>query len=295
MNRTLPFLALATAGLLTLSACGSSGGTTTAGDQPAQQGYAGSGSGAATGSGGAGGPGQGGGMPGAFGKIAAKSGKTLQVQGTDSQVAVTYSAKTAITQEVTGSIKDVKVGTCVTVMPADAGSGSASGSASASASGPVTAGTIRITAAVKGSCEGGFGGRGFRRNGASGAPSGMPSNLPSDMPSDFPSGGASGGPSGGRMFGTSGKVTAVTADGFTVAAVTPGSTDTTRVSVKVGSSATVTATKSATASALKVGKCVSATGQTDDTGAVTASRISLSDPVDGECTGGFMGRSGGSR
>ena len=234
-------------------------------------------------------------MPGAFGKIAAKSGTTLQVQGSDSQVAVTYSAKTAITQQVTGSIKDVKVGTCVTVMPADNSSGSAAGgSASASTSGPVAAGTIRITASVKGSCDSGRGFGGQRGGGSrpSGAPSDMPSDMPSGMPSDFPSGGASGGPRGGRMFGTSGKVTAVTSGGFTVEAVTPGSSDTTKVSVTVGSDATVTTTKSASAAALKVGKCVSATGKSDDTGAVTASRISVSDPVDGDCTGGFMRRSG---
>jgi len=287
VNRTLPLLALATAGLITLSACGSSGGDTASSGQQTQQGYA------------AGNPdagGQGGGMPGAFGKIAAKSGKTLQVQGSDSQVAVTYTAKTSITQQVTGSIKDVKVGTCVTVMPAEGSSGSASaggsaaGSGSASTSAPVTAGTIRIAAAVNGSCDSGRGFGGQR--GGGGRPSGAPSGMPSGMPSDFPSGGASGAPRGGRMFGTSGKVTAVTADGFTVAARAPGSKATAKVSVEVGSTTTVTTTRSASASALKVGKCVSATGKSDDTGAVSASRISLSDPVDGECTGGFMRRAG---
>jgi hypothetical protein len=101
------------------------------------------------------------------------------------------------------------------------------------------------------------------------------------------------GPGGGRAFGASGEVTAVTGDGFTVKATTPGSDDTTTVSVTVTGDTTVTTTKNAAATALKVGKCVTASGDTDDTGAVTADRISVTDPVDGECTGGFMRGNGG--
>ena len=50
---------------------------------------------------------------------------------------------------------------------------------------------------------------------------------------------------------------------------------------------TYTTTQSADASALKVGKCVVATGQADDTGAVAAQRLVVSDPVDGSCSTGF--------
>jgi hypothetical protein len=96
------------------------------------------------------------------------------------------------------------------------------------------------------------------------------------------------------MFGANGKVTAVSATGFTVASQFPGTSsqaprDTT---VTVSGSTTYTTTKPGTAAALKVGKCVTATGASDDTGAVTADRLVVSDPVDGACTGGFMTRRG---
>lgn len=285
MNRSLPLLALASAGLITLSACGS-GGSSSAADQSTQPGTGGYGSAS-----GGGGFGPGGRMPGTFGKIAAKTGRTLQVQGADGQVAVTFTAKTAITQQVTVAEKAVKVGTCVMVTPSeDSISGSATDDTGNDA---VIAGTVRITAGTQGSCSGGatFGGR-PGSSGPSGNPSGMPSGMPSGAPSDL----GSGGPGGGRrMFGTAGKVTAVTDDGFTVKETTPGSDDTTDVTVTVTGDTTVTTTKNAAASVLEVGKCVSATGDSDDTGAVTADRISVTDPVDGECTGGFVRRRGASQ
>ena len=51
------------------------------------------------------------------------------------------------------------------------------------------------------------------------------------------------------------------------------------------------------ASALKVGQCVVAVGQADDTGAVTAQRLVVSAPVDGSCSSGFGGfrRPGGAQ
>ena len=52
-------------------------------------------------------------------------------------------------------------------------------------------------------------------------------------------------------------------------------------------STTYTTTQSADASALKVGKCVVATGQADDTGTVAAERLVVSDPVNGSCSTGF--------
>lgn len=275
MNRSLPLIALAAAGLVTLSACGShpSGSAT---DRSGQQDTGGYGSGK-------GGP-SGQGIPGAVGKIAAKTGKTLQVQGEGGQTAVTYTAKTAITADVAGSVKDLKVGTCVVVIPAPGASSSAAGSGQS-----VTAGTVRVTPKTNGSCEAGrgFGGRRSGRGGPSGGPSEIPSGRPSGMPSE-----------GGRdrAFGTAGEVTAVTGSGFTVRARTPGSdgsTSTTNVAVTVTAATEVVATKKATATALKVGRCVTATGRTDDTGAVTADRINVSDAVNGECTGGFVRRDGG--
>ena len=283
MNRTLPVIGLAAAGLLALSACGSSGATSTT--QAAQQEVQG---GAAAGQAGAGAS-----FPGASGKIAAKSGKTLQVQGSDSQTAVTYTGSTTITQQVTASLGAIKVGTCVMVEPSSDGSSSSSGSSSSDSSGPLVAATVRITPATNGSCEqrpGAVGGHGR----PSGVSSGRPSGMPSGMPSDGAGGRRFRGPGGG--FGAFGKVTAVTADGFTVTSARPdrsgsagasSSSQTTVVSVTVNKSTTVTTTKKAGPTALKVGRCVTATGKTDDTGAVTAQRIAVSQPVDGECNAGF--------
>lgn len=276
MNRSLPLIALAAAGLVTLSACGShpSGSAT---DRSGQQDTGGYGSGK-------GGP-SGRGFPGAVGKIAARSGRTLQVQGEDGQTAVTYTSKTAITADVAGSVKDLKVGTCVVVIPAPG----ASSSAATGSGQTVTAGTVRVTPKTNGSCDAGrgFGDRGSGRGGPSGGPSVFPSGLPSGMPSDR---------ARGRAFGTAGEVTATTGSGFTVKARTPGSDgsmSTTSVVVTVTAATEVVATKRATATALKVGTCVTASGRTDDTGAVTADRISVSDAVNGECTSGFVRRDGG--
>src|SRR6478752_1999428 len=86
-----------------------------------------------------------------------------------------------------------------------------------------------------------------------------PEGAPSGMPTDRPSDRPSDRPDGGgRGFGTVGEVTAVSGTGFTVSATQPGADDA--------------------------------------TGAVAATTISVSQPVDGECTGGFgMGGMGGGR
>jgi hypothetical protein len=218
-------------------------------------------------------------LPGAFGEIAAVQGKTLQVQNAQSgQVAVTWTAKTEITQQVAAARADVAVGSCVM-----AGSDTPATDASSDAD-PVNATTVRISQPVDGSCDGGFG---SRADAPTGAPSGMPSGAP---PSGAPSGAPSGGPGGGpRVFGGGavGEVTAVSADGFTLESTLPGSTDARTVTVTVSADTTYSTDAKADGSALKVGRCVQASGDADSTGAITASRIGVSDPVDGQCGGGF--------
>ncbi|MEU6136182.1 hypothetical protein [Nocardioides sp. NPDC047086] len=257
--------AIAVGGLFLLTACGS--------DDTAQDAPAGDSQGA-----GQQGGGQRGGMPGASGKIAAADGSTIQVQGSGSQTAVTYTDKTAITQQVTGSLADITAGVCVVVTPADG---------SESSETAVTAVSIRVTEKTDGSCQRGFGG---------GRPSGMPEG---EMPSGAPEGGMpSGGPGGGGGFGTSGEVTAVSGDTITVAATSfdpqaeeGAEPETTTVTVTTTGETTVTTTRTADASALTIGRCVTANGTADDTGAVSAERIEVSDAVDGECSTGF-GRGG---
>jgi hypothetical protein len=87
----------------------------------------------------------------------------------------------------------------------------------------------------------------------------------------------------------------MTAAGFTVQSTAPfgasaGTTQT--VEVTYSSSTTFTKVATATSSALAVGRCVTAVGDHDATGAVTATSIQVSDATNGRCMGGFGGRPG---
>lgn len=278
--------ALMTAAVLSLSACGggSDGSSSASSGQQSQQGQDQSGQGQQS--------------RGANGKIAALSGTTMQVQNdTDGQVSVSFSDATTFTAQVAAAASDVQVGSCVFVTPSDATTGDSSSDTSV-----VEAGSVRITDPVDGECMAGFGGGG-RPDGAQGGVQGggqgngqgngqMPNG--GTPPSGAPSGG--GGQRAGFRLAT-GKVTAVSAAGFTVESSFPsqgsqgdsGDAQPTTQSVSVTTSATTTYTKTATAdaSALAVGKCVTAVGDHDDTGAVTATSIQVSDAVDGACSSGF--------
>ena len=272
MLRALPVLVLAVAA--GLSGCGSNDPSADATDASSP--------GAVTSGGPAAGPG-GGQLPGAFGEIAAITGKTLQVQNPQTgQVAVTWTPKTEITQDVGAQLADVTVGSCVMVgSDADAGSQSDSDA--------VAATSVRISQPVDGSCLGDLVRRGA---GPSGAPSGVPTGAP---PSGAPGGGPSGGPSGGpRTFGGGavGEVTAVSAGGFTVDATQPGSDGTRSVTVTVSADTAYSTSAKADGAALKVGRCVQASGAADPTGAITADRIDVSDRVDGQCGVGFGSQAG---
>lgn len=263
MNPARPTLAVAAAALLiaTLTACGgddasASGAADPSGTTSEQPGTAQSA-----------GPGD---LPGASGEIAAISGKTLQVQSADSgQVAVSWTAKTAFTEQVKAALADVTVGSCVIVESDDAQTDAATDETE-----PVAATAVRITEATEDGCGGFDGSGGGPQQGSAGErPEGAPSDLPSDLPSDARV----------RMGGTVGEVVAVAADGFTVSATRPGEDQATSVEVTVDHGTAYTRMADSDASALKVGRCAGATGETDSTGAVTADRISVTDPVDGEC------------
>ena len=229
-----------------------------------------------------GGPGGGGRMPGASGKVAAVDGSTAQVQGVDGQVAVSWRASTTFTKEVSAALSDVKVGSCVLVAP--------SGEPKAS-SGPttaVTATSVRITAKTNGSCA-----AGLRGPGGSGGPGGQAGGGP--QLNGTPPSGAPGGsqrPQVRTFGGAVGEVTAVSASGFTVDSVLPGSDEKTPVTVSVAAATKYSRTVAGAAADVKVGACVAANGTTDDTGAVTAATIAVTQPVDGQC-GGLMRFSSG--
>lgn len=218
---------------------------------------------------------------GVFGLIAAVDGTTMQVQS-DVQTAVTWTDTTTVGREVTADVSAVTVGSCVVALVDDA-----------TADTP-TATSIAVSDPVDGECTaaaGRFAGgmpTDLPSGDASGRPGGMPSGAPTDMPDGMPtdlpsrgampSDGATGMPGGG--FGgaiVAGTVTAVDGESATVAQ-DDGST-----TVTVGADATVTATQPADATAIQTGLCVSARGDTDDRGGMTATSLTLSDAVDGAC------------
>ncbi|WP_344080518.1 hypothetical protein [Nostocoides veronense] len=241
-------------------------------------------------------------MTGASGEVVALDGTTAQVRNERTgQVAVTWSTKTTFSETVAGKASDIKVGDCVTAVS------TADGAAATS---------VRVSKpADDGTCtRGGFGRDGFPGGGMPGGGTGMPSDMPTDMPSgmptDLPSGMPSGGPGGAGMGSfVTGAVTAVAADSITVNAMSfpgsPGSTasasataatsTTESTSVALGSDTAITTTAAADAKSVKVGVCVTALGDTDSVGAVTATSVAISQPVDGACGSGGMGGFGGTR
>jgi hypothetical protein len=222
--------------------------------------------------------------PGVSGLLAAIDGTTLQVQDTSAQTAVVYTATTAISATVPATRADVAVGACVVVRSA------AIGGASPAAS--VTATTVTLNPAVSGSCTAGLGGGpgGIRPSGAPAftRPSGAPQGV---RPSGAPR-------AGGAPGGAVGKVTAVAANGFTVASVgfaAPGSTatpSTAPIAVSTTSTTSYSKQQKATAAALKVGSCITARGAADSSGTVTATSIAVRPATNGTCTTGFGSRNG---
>ncbi|MDR1633555.1 MAG: hypothetical protein LBS27_01240 [Bifidobacteriaceae bacterium] len=138
------------------------------------------------------------------GTIAAVADELLQVQDSEKQTAVAYSADTVITAQVAGSAADVAVGVCVVASgEAPAGEdGAADGAAQAEAVFAAT--TVAVTAAeADGTCSSaGLRGGGLAGGGFPGGSTGeLPDGLPSGGPSGQARGGAEGGPGGGRPSG----------------------------------------------------------------------------------------------
>ena len=240
-------------------------------------------------------------FPGASGKLAQISGSTLQVQGTDTQTAVTYSAKTTFTDTVAAKRSDVVVGVCVQTRakrPASAAGGAAPTAAPSATTGPIVAATVEIFPAVNGTCSARGGSRpGGGRPEAAGVPNG-PAGTPN--PGRTRGQGAGGG-LGGNGFGGlggSGKVTAINGAGFTLESVRPGNGTATKATpttetVQTPAGTTYTRTGTATAKALVGGVCVTALGKADDTGAIAATSIVLRPAENGSCSSGFGGGFGG--
>lgn len=242
-------------------------------------------------------------VPGANGVIAAISGHTVQVQGGGTQTAVTYTSSTRFTATSPTHRSSVRVGSCVVARSAQATAsgpptGSATAAPSSGASGsstsvPVslTAATVTLTPPSSGSCTTSFGGRG----GFTGRP--RPSGSAPSAGTEERQPGR--GPGGFARFAEAvalGKVTAISPTTITVAGTRPdvqGSSSGTATAVPTTWQVTTTSTTqyehtaSAGPKALVVGRCLSATGSVDSTGAVTARSISVR-PDDGSGCSGFQ-------
>ena len=269
-------------GAAVLAGCGSStspaASTTPGASQPA--GARGPGSGSTA-------PGQRG--PAAFGLAAAITGHTIEVQDpATGQVSVTYSARTRFTQTKKETIAAIPAGACVTAV----GSTPAAGTSPANQPTSFTATSVTVFPATRGSCATGAFAGGGRPSGAA-----RPSDAPSGTPSGTPSGGSGRNRGAGRAgrFGpfATGKVLSTSGSTLLVQATGRNGGGTVTDTITVSSTTTVTTTAATTSAALKVGECVSATGSTNSTGAVAATRITLSAPGRTGCTAGFGRRFGG--
>ena len=290
-QRLVAAAAAAAAAVLLLAGCGGSAKPSSASSSSSG---AGSGVGAA-GPGSAQGFAGGGARPAASGQIAALSGNSMEVQDpATGQVTVTFTAKTTFTQTVTVPASAIVAGDCVTAVAA---SSSASASASAAATAPATASTtaapptaitatmVAVSTPRSGSCTGPRTGSGPQQT----PPSGAPSGLPSGVPSGLPSGGRTGGTFGRAVFG---QVSSVSGSSLVVHEAARGTQPARDVTVTTDAATVITEQRSASAATLQVGKCVSAAGTTDSTGAVAATRIAISTPTANGCTSTF-GRFGG--
>jgi hypothetical protein len=202
-------------------------------------------------------------MPGTFGEIAAADGDVIQVQNQmTGQVAVTVTDATTITAQAAAALVDVTTGACVVVRGADAGADA------------VTATSVAVSPAGADGCTGGIGGPGGGPGGPGDGNGQRPTGMPSGMPTDMPSARPSGRPGG---FGTAGQVSSVSDTGFVIDGP-DGS-----VTVTVAADTSYTKQVASQASALTVGRCVRVQGDADDTGAVTATSVQVSDKADDQC------------
>ncbi|GAA4628344.1 hypothetical protein [Cellulomonas oligotrophica] len=224
---------------------------------------------------------------GTSGEVVVVDGSTMQVQGTDTQTAVTWDDATTFTQTVDASLADVTTDVCVTVVTGEDGAAATS---------------VAISDPVDDACTAGFGGGGMGGGTPGEMPTGMPEGempdgaptampegeMPEGAPTDMPEGGFGGGGFGG---GTTGLVTAVDGSTLTVAVTSQdGSSSTAQITVD--DATTYTRTAEADATAVVVGECATVQGEADDSGTVAATSVAVTSPTDEGCTTGFMGRGG---
>jgi len=234
------------------------------------------------------------GGPFASGMLTSISGSALQLQRTNpddqsqtTDVSVTLTGSTTYQQVQETSPNAVTEGACVRV----AGKGSVD-------KGKITASTVAITATSSTDCARPRGGNGAAPGaGPGGAPGGTVTNGSAPPNGSFPRNGNARRRTGGVAFGSvesvKGKEVVVKAAQFSRRPQAGGSqapsTKTKNVKVTLWSSTKVTQLVAASQTDLATGQCVSAAG-TGDAEAITADRVTISQPENGRCAGfGFGG------
>lgn len=217
--------------------------------------------------------------PAASGTIAEVSAGSIEVQSQQAgQVTVTYTAKTAFSETASTTRAAVTAGSCV-VATAPSGTDTSSHSFAAA--------SVFVSKPTNGQCRQALFG-GPRGSAGTGSPRAFPSGVPTrQRPSGFPSGFPS-----GRAFGSAanGKVTGVSGSTITVSGTDPRTRSAATYTVTLTSTTKYSQTVQTTAKALAVGKCASAEGKANDAGAVAATSIRITPPVNGTCEVGFGGR-----
>jgi hypothetical protein len=227
-------------------------------------------------------------LPFATGMLAGLTGSTLTVQarnGNNRTVVVTSS--TGYLQTKSASASDIAPGDCVRVV----------GTRGAASS--IQASTVLITKPTSKGCTrnplggvpGGRPGGGRFGNGTPGS-GGPPLTSPNGSGSTVPTNVAA-------AFGT---VSSVSGDQLRVKSQAAPTTKKTKPKAKTATgtvtltgSTTVTQTVKAAIGDLAIGSCVSANGTVDSLGTITAKSVTISQPQNGSCGGGFNGRFPGGR
>lgn len=218
--------------------------------------------------------------PAAFGTVAAVSGSDVEVQNpTSGQVTVHLTPATKVVATVSGTAADVHVGGCAAVQPVPPSGGTASPPATVPPGTPVTARAVTLSAATGGACTALLRGPGLGGPGRASAPpaSGAPATPR---------------PRVGGPRPAAGLITAVTSGGFTLRETGPGGA-TTSVTVTTTAQTSYTRTEPATPAAITVGSCLVAQGRADDTGAVTATTVTVRPDTGTGCSAGFGRREPG--
>ena len=213
------------------------------------------------------------------GMLSGLTGSTLNVQARNGRATtVVVTGSTAYQQTKTATASDIAQGDCVRVV----GTGSTTSG--------VQATTVVLTKPTSKGCTrnplGGNGsGSGARRFG-NGTPGSTPFTLPNGSAGTVPANLAA-------AFGT---VSSVSGDQLTVKEQVPKTkktkAKTATVSVTLSGSSTITETVKGAVADLTVGSCVTANGTADSLGTITAKSVTISQPQNGSCGGGFGGFGG---